>query len=320
MQRRSFVAGLACFVAFPPFAAQAKNQLPTIGILDPGVPWLFDAFNEGMRGLGYVEGQNIVYAVKSLRGKDDILAASVAELVASQPDVVVTVAPFLVHAVRRASPATPIVFLASGDPISAGLVESFAHPGGRTTGLSFADEELSTKRLDLLRQLVPGLSELAVFYSAAVGRNSAFETTARIAGKMGVQIRAQPVTDLEALDGAFRDAAGAHVQGIDVLASPIFNANRERLIELAEQYRLPAMYESGEYVRAGGLIAYGPVFVDMARRGAALVDKILKGADPGDIPVEVATKFSLSLNLKAAKALALDIPPTLLAAADEVIE
>jgi putative tryptophan/tyrosine transport system substrate-binding protein len=319
MRRRDFFTFVGGAAAWP-LAAEAQGRVPVIGILDPDVPWIFDAFVGGMRDLGYVEGQNIAYARRSLQGKNDAVPAIVAELVASKADVIVTVAPTYVRAVRRAAPSIPVVFLASGDPVSAGIVDSFAHPGRRTTGLSFVDEDLSTKRLDLIRQLVPNLGEVAVFYFAVSGKNSAFERTERTARALGLEVRGWPIANAESLDAAFQDVAKAHVQALDVLSNPFFNANRELLVRLAEKYRLPAIYESGEYVRSGGLIAYGPVFVDMARRGATFVDKILKGADPGDIPVEITTKFALSINLKAASALGLQVPPAVLAAADEVIE
>ena len=319
MRRRDFLKLSGGFAAWP-VAGAAQSRVPLIGILDPDVPWIFDAFVAGMRDLGYVEGQNIAYTRRSPQGKNDAVPAIVAELVASKADVIVTVAPYYVRAVRKAAPSIPVVFLASGDPVSAGIVESFAHPGQHTTGLSFVDEDLSTKRLDLLRQMVPNLGEVAVFYFAVSGKNSAFERTERTARALGLEVHGWPIANTESLDAAFQDVANAHLQAIDVLASPFFNANRELLARLAEKYRLPAIYESGEYVRSGGLIAYGPVFVDMARRGATLVDKILKGADPGDIPVEITTKFALTINMKAASALGLEVPPALLAAADEVIE
>jgi putative ABC transport system substrate-binding protein len=319
MTRRAFMRLLGGVAAWP-LAAKADTRIPVIGILDPDLPWLFDAFIEGMRDLGYVEGRNIVYARKSVHGKSDAAPALVAELIDAKADVIVTVAPIYVRAVQHGAPSVPVVFLASGDPVSSGIVESIAHPGARTTGLSFIDDDLSTKRLDLLRQLVPNLRDVAVFYAVSSGKNSSFERTERMAHALGLEARGWAITSPDQLEPAFQEVVSARSQAIDVLASPFFNANRELLTRLAGQYRLPAIYESGEYVRSGGLVAYGPVFTDMARRGAALVDKILKGADPGDIPVEITTKFSLAVNLKAASALGLVVPPAVLAAADEVIE
>ena len=321
MRRRDFLILLGGVASWP-LAAKAGERQPVIGILDPDVPWLFDAFVEGMRDVGYIEGRNIVYARRSVRGNKDAVPALVAELVDLKADVIVTVAPDYIRAVQRAAPSVPLVFLATGDPVASGLVDSLAHPGGRTTGLSFADDELSTKRLDLLRQIVPNLRDVAVFYAVAARKTISYETTERTARTLGLNIRGWAIAKPDELEAAFQDAVGAQYKAVDVLASPFFNvkANRELLTRLAGKYRLPAIYESVEYVRAGGLMGYGPVFVDMARRGATFVDKILKGADAGDIPVEVTTKFSLSLNLKAAAALGLAVPPALLAAADEVIE
>ena len=211
------------------------------------------------------------------------------------------------------------MFLAAGE--ASGIVDSLAHPGRRTTGLSFDDDALSTKRVDLLRQLVPGLHEVGILYTAS-SENLSYERTERTARAFGLAVRSWSVGSQEALSSAFQDASNAHVQALDVLAAPFFNvnANRTKLVQLAATHRLPAIYKSAEYVRTGGLIGYGPVFVDMARRGANGFDKILKGGDAGDIPVEITTKFALSINLKASAALGLDVPPTILAAADEVVE
>jgi ABC-type uncharacterized transport system substrate-binding protein len=319
MRRRDFVSLLAAVAAWP-LAAKANGTTPLIGILDPDVPFFFDAFVQGMRDLGYVEGQNVVYVRKSVQGKFDTVSALASELAGARVDIIVTVAESNVRAIQRTAPSIPVVFLASGDPVSAGLVESLAHPGGRTTGLTFIEDDLSAKRLDLLRQMVPGLRDVSVFYAAAAGKGTAFDSAERTARMLGIQVHGQPIESVDFLEPAFQSAANAHFEAVDVLGGPFFNANRQLLARLAEKYRLPAIYPSAEFARAGGLMAYGPVFVDMGRRGAVFVDKIIKGADPGGIPVEVATKFALTINLKAAAALGLAVPPTLLAGADEVIE
>ena len=303
-----------------PLAARAQSKpMPIVGILDPDVTFIFDAFVEGMRDLGYVEGRNIAYARKVLHGNFVVLSALAAELVDQKVDVVVTVSPPLIRAVERASNTMPIVVLASPDPVLAGFVKSFAHPGGNITGLSFVDEELAAKRLDLLRELVPNLRNVAVFWwgdPKGQGR-----TAAEKAGQaLGLQLHLWELASVDAFEPAFQEAAAAKMDGAYALSYPFFNANRERFAELAAKYRLPAVYESADYVRSGCLMGYGPVFTDMGRRGAYFVDRILKGDKPGDLPFEVTTKFELSINLKAAAALGLEIPPTLLAAADEVIE
>ncbi len=319
MRRREVLGMLGGAVAWP-LGAKAKGTTPLIGILDPDVPFFFDAFVQGMRDLGYVEGENVVYVRKSVQGKFDTVPALASELAGAKVDVIVTVAESNVRAIQRAAPSISVVFLASDDPVSAGLVESLAHPGGRTTGLTFIEDDLSTKRLDLLRQMVPNLRDVSVFYVAAAGKGTAFDSTDRTARALGIQVHGQPIESVDSLEAAFQSPANAHFEAVDVLAGPFFNANRQLLARLAEKYRLPAIYPSAEFARAGGLMAYGPVFVDMGRRGAVFVDKIIKGADPGGIPVEVAAKFALTINLQTAKALGLDIQPTLLAAADEVIE
>ena len=319
MRRREFLAGLA---AAWPLAARGDPPMPLIGILDPDVGWLFDAFVEGMRALGYEEGRNIRYQRRSLHGKPETAAALAAELVALKPDVLVTVSDAFTRILRQASATIPLVFLIVGEPVASGLVDSFAHPGRRTTGSSFDNAAISTKRLDLLRQLVPNLHDVGILYAASAGKNFAYERTMGAARDFGLGAQSWPVANLDALGPAFEEASQAHVQALDVLASPFFNAplNRARLVQLAAAHRLPAIYESADYVRSGGLIGYGPAFVDMARRGANFVDKILKGADAGDIPVEISAKFALSVNLKTSAALGLDVPPTILTAADEVIE
>jgi putative ABC transport system substrate-binding protein len=319
MRRRAFMGLIGGAAAWPLAAGAQQKPMPVVGILDPDVTYIFDAFVEGMRDLGYVEGRNIVYVRKVLHGNFAVLPALAAELVDHKVDVVVTVSPPLIHAVERTSSTIPIVFLASPDPVLAGFVISFAHPGGNITGLSFVDEELAAKRLDLLRELVPNLRDVAVFcWGDPKGQGLA---SAEQAGQaLSLQLHRWELANVDAFEPAFREAAAAKMDGAYALSYPFFNANRERFAELAARYRLPAVYESADYVRSGCLMGYGPVFTDMGRRGAYFVDRILKGDKPGDPPVEVTTKFELSINLKAADALGLAVPPTLLAGADEVIE
>jgi putative ABC transport system substrate-binding protein len=319
MRRREVLAGLCAAAAWPLSARAQPKPMPVVGILDPDVTFIFDAFVEGMRDLGYVEGRNIAYVRKVLHGNYAVLPALAAELVDQKVGVVVTVSPPLIRAVERASNSIPIVVLATPDPVRAGFVNSFAHPGGNITGLSFVDEELAAKRLDLLRALVPNLREVAVFWWGSP--NGQGLTAAGKAGQaLGLQLHLWELGNVDAFEPAFREAAAAKMDGAYALAYPFFNANRERFAELAAKYRLPAVYESADYVRSGCLMGYGPVFTDMGRRGAYFVDRILKGDKPGDLPFEVTTKFELSINLKAAAALGLAVPPTLLAEATEVIE
>ena len=305
-----------------PLAASAQQKpTPVIGILNaaPHAAAIYDGFVQGMRDLGYVEGRTVAYVRRASPDPDAMLALAT-ELVEARVDVIVTAGPPAIRACQRATASIPIVFLAMGDPVSAGMVASLAHPGGNLTGLSFDNDDLSGKRLDLLRQMVPNLEEVAVFYAGSHQSKSTLAATEQTAQKLGLKLQKWALPTVETIEPAFEAAAAAHVDAVDVLAHPFFNENRERLAELAAKYRLPAIYELAEYVRSGCLMGYGPVFADMGRRGAALVDKILHGANPGDLPVEVATKFALTINLKAAKALGLDVPPSLLAGADEVIE
>ena len=322
MRRREFVALASAAVICPlAFSAQAKPT-PVIGILNPdvGLGFVFDAFVEGMRDLGYVDGKNITYVRKDAQERPNSIPSLAAELVELKVDVIVTVAPPPTRAVERATTSIPVVFLAAGDPVSAGLVSSLAHPGGNITGLSFLDDDLSAKRLDFLREMIPNLRDVAVFYGPGTRTPTALAATEQAAQRLGLQLQVKQLPSVDAFEPAFQDAASAHVDAVDVLAYPFFNANRERLGQLAAKYRLPAIYESADYVRSGCLMGYGPVFTDMARRGASFVDKILKGTKPSDLPVEITTKFELSINLKAANSLGLTVSMTLLARADLVIE
>jgi putative ABC transport system substrate-binding protein len=318
MRRRDFVCGVAAASGVWPFAADAQKRMPVIGILDPDVTFIFDAFVEGMRDLGYVEGQTIAYVRKVAQGKPQSIPAMAADLVDLKVDVIVTVASQWIRAAQNATSTIPIVFLAAPDPVSTGLVSSLSKPGGNVTGISWFVDELSEKRIELLHDLVPDLRDVAVFYDPGI--STSLEATEQAGRRLGLKLHATALPSVESFEPAFKDAAAAHVDAVEALASPFFNANRARLGELAAKYRLPAIYETGEYVRSGCLIAYGPIFTDMARRGATYVDRILKGEKPGDLPIERPTKFELAINLKAARALGLSIPPSILARADDLVE
>jgi putative ABC transport system substrate-binding protein len=319
MRRREFIA-LVGGTAAGPLAARAQQKaMPVIGILDPGVTFIFDAFVQGMRDLGYVEGRNIAYVRKVTQGRPDSIPSLAIDLVNIKVDVIVTVATAPVRAAQQATASIPIVFLALGDAISTGIVSNLPRPGGNVTGLSFLNDELSAKRLELLRDIIPNLKNIAVFYDPGTSRTF-LDATEQAGRRLGLQLVATPLPDVDSYEPAFQRAGAAHVDAVDVLASAFFNANRSQFAELAGKYRLPAIYETGEYARSGCLMAYGPVFTEMARRGATYVDKILKGAKPGDLPVEQPTKFELVINLKAANGLGLDVPASLLARADELIE
>jgi putative tryptophan/tyrosine transport system substrate-binding protein len=260
------------------------------------------------------------YVRKVVQGRPQSIPSLIAELVELKPDVIVTVSSYLAITVGRATTSIPIVFLAAGDPVSNGLVGSLSHPGGNTTGLSFLDDDLSAKRLDLLHEMIPNLRDVAVFYGPGPRAPTSLATTEQAGRTLGLRLRTRQLPSVDSFEPAFQEAATEHVDAVDILAQPFFNANREQLGRLAAKYRLPAIYESADYVRSGCLMGYGPDFTAMARRGVSFVEKIMKGAKPSDLPVEITTKFELSINLKAADALGLAAPQTLLARADVVIE
>jgi putative tryptophan/tyrosine transport system substrate-binding protein len=302
------------FVGLPPEAP----KLPEIGILDPGIPQMFSAFRQGMRDHAYVEGQNISYAYRSGEGRAESVRQLAIELIRLSPDVIVTASPLPVRAVREATSTIPIVFVL-GDAVSTGAVSNLSRPGGNMTGLSFLNQELSSKRLQLLLEALPKTRKVAVLWDSSTPRRW-LEATEEAGRVLDVELQVLEIAGPDGFVSAFEAAIASHAEALDILASAFFNANKERLVELAAKYRLPAIYEHGDFVHSGGLLAYGPSIPDVFRRAATYVDKILKGANPGDLPVEQPTKFELVVNLKTASSLGLIIPPALLDRADEVIE
>ena len=297
---------------------QAADRIPLVGILDNGVPRLFTAFREGLRELGYVEGQNIQLAVKSAQGRPDLLPGLAAELVALKPEVVVTTG-IAVRAIRRASPTIPIVVAATRDAVSAGFTSSLAKPADNITGQSFLNTELSAKRLALLKDTLPRARRIAMLVYADSGPDRDVRETRAAAQRLGLYVQRVDVR-LDDLARSFSDAKKERADAVDVLASAWLNAHRERLVELAAQNGLPAIYESRDYVDAGGLMSYGQNLTLLFRRAATYVHKILKGATPDDLPWEQPSQFELVVNLRTAKALGLTFPPSLLLRADQVIE
>jgi len=287
-------------------------------------PHLRDAFFQGMRDHGYVEGRNVVIELRDAEGKPERFPALVAELVALKVDVIVTTSTTGTLAAKQATATVPIVFAVAADPVSDGLVASLARPGGNVTGSSLLYPELVGKCLEQLKQAAPGVTRVAVLWQPG-GRGErtdrdmvkAAEGTARALGVSVQVVEAQAPTDLER---AFLDMTRAHADALTVLTSATLLGQRSRLVELAARSRLPTVYPWREAVDAGGLMSYGPVLADNYRRAATYVDKILKGAKPGDLPVEQPTKFELAFNLKTAKSLGLTIPQSVLARADEVIQ
>ena len=278
-------------------------------------------FREGLRELGYEEGRNIAIDYRWADGQYERFAALVAELIAAKVDVIVTAGTPAALAVKKATNTLPLVMVAVGDPVGTGIVPNLARPGGNITGLSSIAPDLEGKRLGLLREVVPNVSHVAFFLNPANAFHSVSIRQARVAAQsLGIKLQPLEVEKSEQLDGAFASIVKEKPDALLILADRIFLHNRGRMMEFATQQRLPSVNAYRELVDAGGLMSYGPSYEDMHRRAAVYVDKILKGAKPADLPVEQPTKFTLLINLKTARVLGLEIPPTLLARADEVIE
>jgi putative tryptophan/tyrosine transport system substrate-binding protein len=326
--RRAFLAGAAALLATPLAAeAQETEKIARIGYLGidrVSSTHLRDAFRQGLRDLGYVEGRNVVIEYRNAEGKVGRLPALAAELVALKVDVILAVATPQALAAKQATRTIPIVFAATGDAVADGLVTSLARPGGNVTGLSFFTPELVAKRLELLKQTIPGVSRVAVLWNpGGLGESTEKDVLKRAEGAaraLGVRLQFVEARGPADFDRAFSEMARARPDALTVLTSAmLFNARRH-LVDLVAKNRLPALYPWREFVDAGGLMSYGPNLADLYRRAATYVDRILKGAKPGDLPVEQPTKFELAINLKTAKALGLTMPPSLLQRADEVIQ
>jgi putative ABC transport system substrate-binding protein len=328
MDRRTFLATLAGGLLAAPLAAQAQpaGKVWRVGVLSSGshsatAGARIDAFKQGLRDLGYVEGQNIEIESRWGEGKYESLRDFAAELVRLKMDVIVTAAVPAIRAAKEATTTIPIVMAVVVDPVVTGLVASFARPGGNITGLSVRTPELVGKQFGMLKELVPKVSRVAVLWNPANLGNPPQLRAAEVAARtLGMRLQPLEARTPRELDSAFAamttEAAGAVVVLVDIM----FVDQRTRIAELAATRRLPAVYGQVEHVGSGGLMAYAPNFLDNYRRAAAYVDRILKGAKPGDLPIEQATKFELVINLKTAKALGLTIPPSLLQRADQVIE
>ena len=305
--------------------AQQPTKVPRIGYLT-GVSLSansarIEAFRQGLRELGYVEGKNIVIEWRSAEGKLDRLPALAAELVRLKVDVIVTAGPPATRAAKEATITIPIVMAQDTDPVGNGFVASLARPGGNITGLSTLAPEISGKRLELLKEIVPRLSRVAVLgTSTHPGNAQALRELELAAEAFGVQLQYLDVLGPKDIETAFRAASKGRADAVLVLASPILNSQRTQVADLAVKNRLPAIYRQSEYVEAGGLMTYGVNLTDLFRRAATYVDKILKGAKPADLPVEQPTKFEFIINLKAAKQIGLTIPPNVLVRADRVIK
>ena len=327
IDRRAFLGTLTYGLLVGPFASEAQQagQFARIGYLAANaVPDRSEAFRQGLRDLGYVEGRNVVIEYRDAEGNPERLPALAAGLVALQVHVIVAPTTVAALAATQATRTLPIVFAGASDPVTSGLVSSLARPGGNVTGLSILGAELVGKRLEVLTQAVPGVSRIAVLRHPGTSRERTGRDMlkeAELAGRaLGVRLQFVEARGPADFDRAFSDMTRARVGALTVLVSALFLNERRRLVDLAAKNRLPAVYPWREYVDAGGLMAYGPNDADLYRRAATYVDKILKGAKPGDLAVEQPTKFELVINRKTAKALGLTIPPSLLQRADQVIE
>jgi putative ABC transport system substrate-binding protein len=321
------IFAIALTFAFGGIVAQAQQptKIPRIGFLGftslSGIAARIEAFRQGLREPGYVEGKDIAIEYRAAEGKLDRLPALAAELVRLKVDVIVTSGPSVTRAVKEATTTIPIVMGFDTDPVGNGFVASLARPGGNITGLSVVSPELSGKQLELLKEIVPKLSRVAVLgTSTNPGNSQALKETELAAGAYKVQLQNLDVLSLKDIETAFRDASKGRAGAVLVLASPIIESHRTQIADLAAKNRLPAIYYAPEFVEAGGLMSYGTSFADLFRRAATYVDKILKGRTPADLPVEQPKKFEFIINLKAAKQIGLTIPPNVLVRADEVIK
>ena len=328
ISRRRFITGFV--IALTPLGATATAQeykagkTWRVGYLGNANPTLSapsrDAFRQGLRELGWVEGQNVSIEYRWAGGHLDRLPALASELVRASVDVILVAGGAGVRAALEASRTVPIVSAITGDMVAAGFAASLARPGGRVTGLAVQFEDLASKQLQILKETVPKVIYIAILHHTTPPNLVVLKATEAGARALGLKGRVFEIRDVPDLDGAFRTAKADRADAMYVLPSPTFNRHRARLAELALKHRLPGIYEAKEYVDAGGLMSYGPSFSDLYRRSAHYVDRILKGAKPGDLPIEQPTKFDLAINLKTAKALGLTIPPSLLQRADQVIE
>ena len=305
--------------------AQQPAKVPRIGFLAAGstsaIAARVEAFRRGLRELGYVEGKNIVIEWRHAEGKLDRVPALAAELVRLKVNVIVTAGPASTRPAKEATATIPIVMAQDGDPVANGFVASLARPGGNITGLSTLAPELSGKRLELLKEIVPRLSRVAVFGTSTYpGNAQALREVEVAAGAFKVKLQYLDVLSPKDIETAFRAARKRRADGALTLQSAILNSQRKQIADLATKNRLPVMYPLSDYMDAGGFMFYGPSVTDLFRRAAVYVDKILKGANPGDLPVERPTKFELIINLKTAKQIGLKIPPNVLARADKVIK
>jgi putative tryptophan/tyrosine transport system substrate-binding protein len=327
MKRRAFIAALGSAAAWPLAArAQQLSRKVRIGVLLPGTPPSYsrrtNALLEGLRDLGYEEGKTVTIEWKWGNDQIERLPELAAELVSLDVQAIITAGTPAAKALKNATRSIPIIMAIIGDPVATGLADSLAHPGGNATGFSLLASELSGKRLELLKEVIPRLSSAGVILNPANPQPKIELGELELAAHtLGVQIHPIQLSAESSLQNSFDTTLRDYsVQAVIVPTDAVLYNQRKQIVALAAANRLPAMYFFREFVAVGGLMSYAPNDTDLFRRAASYVDKVLRGAKPGDLPIEQPTKFELVINLKTAKALSLDIPPQLLARADEVIE
>jgi len=323
MKRRDFIAATAALLVSPrPLRAEGPPR--RVGYLDPvskNLP-LFKVWQDSLRDHGWIEGKNLIVDYRSAEGRAERLSALAAELVTLKPDLLVAPSPQVALAQKSATATIPIVFVAVYDPVAIGLVQSLSRPGGNITGLAtYAPGDWIAKRIEILRELVPGASKIALLVNPdnPVHRLTLAEELPRTARSFGVALPIVEATTADELDTAFTSAVAQHADAMIVFGDNLTNQEAPRVTALAANHHLPAIYLFRQFAN-GGLISYGPDIADLFRRAGGYVDKILKGTKPADLPVEQPTKFELVINMKTAKELGLTVPPSLLVRADEVIE
>ena len=307
-----------------PFAAEAQQagKVARLGVLLFGTPATdpnLAAFVAGLRDLGYVEGRNLALEYRSAEGRPERVRELAVQVVSLKPDVIVVLGGDMVPFVKDATRTIPVVMLTSQDPVEAGVVTSFARPGANLTGVAFVSSETAGKRLQFLKEAVPSLTRVAVLWNPD-HRDPEYRDIEAAARRLGVHIQSLEARRPEDFDGAFQSATRARADALMVVSSRFMNLSRSRILEFVSKQRIPLVTGWGPWVRAGGLLSYGPDLDALMKRAASHVDKILKGAKPADLPIEQPTKFELVINLKTAKALGLTIPQSVLGRADQVIE
>jgi putative ABC transport system substrate-binding protein len=324
MRRRQFLGSLGGGAVFLALAAQAQKleRIVRIGYLSPArLPQLLQALHNGLEELGLIDGQNVVIDYRFMEGQTKTMEELASELVGLGPDVIVTVATGAALAAKRATTTIPIVMATVGEPVGIGLVSNLARPGGNITGVTLYGSELARKRLELLKETIPGIRRVALLGNAANPFSAFSWTEVQSAGPaLGLELRLFTIMELTDLTETFAAMKRESVDSLLVLSDALFNAARRDVIALAAQARLPTMFEAREFVDDGGLMAYGPNLAEMTRRSASLIAKIIKGGKPGDLPIEQPTTFELIINVQTGKALGVTFPATILLRADKVIE